>query len=161
MGKSAAGPDPDRAVRLGCKGVQVAVVPCESVSGIVMAPARSVPDVHTMFGACPKPTRGIEFQEVYESVGTVPLDAFFNGYTAVPVTNPVDAAAKTITDPDFSVWRRREGHHFPVTETICRCEVRPVSGSVPEQSAVAAGPDRAVGCLDEAPESALGKFPNP
>ena len=101
--KSTACSDPDGAIGLLGECVQVAVVPRQTVPGIVVAPAGTIPRIHTPLCPHPQPARCIEFQKLYESVAAMSLDGFLDSYAARLRMDTVDTASVAITDPDGAI----------------------------------------------------------
>ena len=78
--ESAACSNPDGAVGLLGESVQIAIIPRQTVPGIVVAPARAIPHVNAPLCPHPHAPRCIEVQEIYESVAAASLDAFLDRY---------------------------------------------------------------------------------
>src|SRR5208282_3143218 len=110
--ESAAGSDPDCAIGLLGERVQVAVVPRQTVPGIVVAPAGTIPLIHALLCSHPQPPRGIEFQEIHESVTAKSLDAFLDSDTVRLRMDKVDTAPVAITDPQGAIRPGTQRKHF-------------------------------------------------
>src|SRR5208282_3956490 len=103
MRESTARPDPDRAISLRGERVQVAIVPRQTVPSVIMAPVGTIPCIHAPLCPCPKATRCIELQEIYESVGATSLDALLDRYAARLRMDTVDTAPVAVTDPHSAI----------------------------------------------------------
>src|ERR1035438_7704184 len=98
--QSAAGSDPDGAIRLFGKRVQVAVVPCQPVAHVEVAPAGAFQHIHALFRPHPQPSRLVEIEKVNEPVASGPLNAPLDGHAARLEVNAVDSAPITIANPN-------------------------------------------------------------
>src|SRR5580700_1040432 len=110
--KSTACSDPDCAIGLLGECVQVAVVPRQTVPGIVVAPAGAIPRIHTPLRPHPQPARCIEFQKIYESVAAKSLHGFLDSYAVRLGVDPVDTAPVAITGPHSAIRTGSQRKHF-------------------------------------------------
>src|ERR1700677_1936298 len=80
--ESAAGSNPDGAIRLLGESVGVAVVPGQAVVHVVVCPAGAVPHVDAVLSACPQASLGVEFEKINQAIGAGSLDVLFNHHAA-------------------------------------------------------------------------------
>ena len=97
--ESAAGSNPDSAVRLLGESVGVAIVPDQAVVHVVVCPAGAVPNIDAVLSACPQASLGVEFEKINQAVGAGSLDIFFNHHTASPGMDAVNAASEVDSRP--------------------------------------------------------------
>ena len=102
--KSAAGSNPDGAVRPLGESVGVAVVPDQAVIHVVVRPAGAVPNVHAVLRACPQPSLRVEFEKINHALGASSLHALLNRHAAGLGMDAVNAASEIVADPDDAIW---------------------------------------------------------
>ena len=97
--ESAAGADPDRAVRLRREGVLAAVVPDQSIAYSIVVPARAIPHIHAVIAARPNTPRRVGFDEIHNSIRARSLDVLLDGQPIRPQMDAIHSDAEAIGNP--------------------------------------------------------------
>ena len=150
--ESAAGSNPHRAVGFLGERVQIAIVPCQSVAGIEVAPARPVPHVDAPLRPRPHVPRGVEFEKINQSVAALPLHSFFDRQPIPLQMNPVDPTPEPVPHPHFSVGARTQRQHLAIAQHIVARKIFPVPVRKCKEPVRASRPHRSIAALSDGPD---------